>query len=98
MTASVGIALFPAAGRTPLRLLRSADMAMYKAKRSGRNRSMFFDGPVPVSTNPTFPSTDSLPPAEELHLPRLPADLTADDDAGVSGVQKVATVVQQKLG
>ena len=100
VTASVGIALFPAAGRTPLRLLRSADMAMYKAKRSGRNRSMFFDGPAPVSSNPTFPSNDALPSAgsQELHLPRPPADLTADDEAGVSGVQRVATVVAQKLG
>jgi diguanylate cyclase (GGDEF)-like protein len=100
VTASVGIALFPAAGRSPLRLLRSADVAMYKAKRSGRNCFSFFDGPAPVTSNPTFAVNDALPPAGSLELraPRLPDDLTCDDEAGVSGVQKVAGVVQQRLG
>jgi two-component system, cell cycle response regulator len=99
VTASVGIALFPSAGRSPLRLLRSADMAMYKAKRNGRNCSVFFDGPVPVSTNPTFSVNDGLPPAgsAELQAPRLPDDLTNDGEAGASGVQKVAGVVRQRL-
>ena len=76
-------------------------MAMYEAKRSGRNCSVFFDGPVPVTTNPTFLVNDALPPAgsTELQAPRLPAaDLTSDDEAGVSGVQKVAGVVRQQLG
>lgn len=99
VTASVGIALFPTAGRSPARLLRSADMAMYKAKRSGRNCSVFFDGPVPVSTHPTFPIDDAVLAAgsAELQAPRLPDDLTSDDEAGVSGVQKVAGVVRQRL-
>jgi len=99
VTASVGIALFPTAGRSPLRLLRSADMAMYKAKRNGRNCSVFFDGPAPASTNPTFSANDALPAAgsTQLRAPRLPDDLTSDDEAGVSGVQKVAGVVRQRL-
>lgn len=94
VTASVGIAIFPAAGRSPLRLLRSADMAMYQAKRSGRNRSQFFDGPVPVSTNPTYAANDAVPAqgSQELQPPRLPDDLGSDDDAGTSGVQRVADV------
>ena len=100
VTASVGIALYPNAGRSPLRLLRSADMAMYKAKGNGRNRSVFFDGPVPLSTNPTFSVNEALPPAGsvELQAPRLPDNLAGDDGAGESGVQKIAGVVHQKLG
>jgi two-component system cell cycle response regulator len=100
VTASVGIALFPTAGRSPSRLLRSADMAMYEAKRSGRNCSVFFDGPVPVAIEPTLPLNDALPPvgSAELQTPRLASDLTSDDEAGVSGVQKVAGVVRQQLG
>lgn len=38
MTVSVGIALFPAHGRTPADLLAAADRAVYKAKALGRNR------------------------------------------------------------
>ena len=34
----------------------------------------------------------------ELQAPRLPDDLKSDDEAGVSGVQKVAGVVRQRLG
>jgi diguanylate cyclase (GGDEF)-like protein len=37
ITASFGIATFPAAGRTPEQLLASADRALYEAKHSGRN-------------------------------------------------------------
>lgn len=37
--ASAGIAIFPEDGDTPELLIRNADIAMYKAKLSGRNRS-----------------------------------------------------------
>lgn len=38
VTASIGVAEFPAAGGTPAALLAAADEAMYRAKKSGRNR------------------------------------------------------------
>jgi diguanylate cyclase (GGDEF)-like protein len=41
-TASIGIAVAPADGLTPERLLRSADLALYKAKTDGRNCIRFF--------------------------------------------------------
>jgi diguanylate cyclase (GGDEF)-like protein len=41
-TISVGIALAPADGATPERLLKSADLALYKAKADGRNCTRFF--------------------------------------------------------
>lgn len=36
-SASFGIALFPTDGRTPAQLMKSADIAMYAAKRAGKN-------------------------------------------------------------
>lgn len=40
---SIGIALHPADGTTPDELLRSADIALYNAKRTGRNRFSLFE-------------------------------------------------------
>jgi diguanylate cyclase (GGDEF)-like protein/PAS domain S-box-containing protein len=41
-TMSVGVALGPADGTNPERLLKSADLALYKAKAAGRNCIRFF--------------------------------------------------------
>jgi diguanylate cyclase (GGDEF)-like protein len=42
-TASVGVAGFPEHGATADELLRNADLAMYQAKRNGKNSFRFFD-------------------------------------------------------
>lgn len=42
LSVSVGIAMFPYHGMEPDLLIRYADMAMYRAKRLGRNRYEFF--------------------------------------------------------
>jgi len=41
-TVSIGVALAPADGTDPGRLLKSADLALYKAKAAGRNCTRFF--------------------------------------------------------
>jgi len=43
VTVSIGITLYPANGRNAGELLTNADLAMYRAKRQGKNRYLFFD-------------------------------------------------------
>ena len=42
VTSSIGIAVYPDHGRAPDALIRSADLAMYRAKENGKNRFEFF--------------------------------------------------------
>ncbi|MCV2421165.1 putative bifunctional diguanylate cyclase/phosphodiesterase [Paucibacter sp. DJ2R-2] len=42
MSASIGISCFPEDGQDPEQLLKDADIAMYEAKRAGRNCARFF--------------------------------------------------------
>ncbi|QGQ99663.1 EAL domain-containing protein [Paenibacillus psychroresistens] len=51
VTASIGIALYPKHGVTPEALLQKADMAMYKAKASGRNNYHIFDESIQQAIN-----------------------------------------------
>ena len=41
--ASIGIAMFPIDGHTPVDLIKNADTAMYAAKDAGKNTFRFFD-------------------------------------------------------
>ncbi|MBB3167354.1 putative bifunctional diguanylate cyclase/phosphodiesterase [Simiduia aestuariiviva] len=43
VTASIGISLAPQDGQRPEELIRKADLAMYQAKQSGKNKFHFFD-------------------------------------------------------
>jgi diguanylate cyclase (GGDEF)-like protein/PAS domain S-box-containing protein len=43
VSASIGIAVFPADAETPLDLVRNADMALYRAKREGRALARFYE-------------------------------------------------------
>ena len=43
LSASVGIASYPADGHTPEELLKAADTAMYRAKAGGRAQAVFFE-------------------------------------------------------
>jgi len=46
VTASIGIATFPADGDNAETLLGAADAAMYRAKQSGRNAFQFFTADI----------------------------------------------------
>lgn len=46
ISASIGMASFPAQGEDRLTLIKHADIAMYEAKRQGRNRFTWFAAPL----------------------------------------------------
>jgi len=72
ITASIGVAAYPADGRTPAALLERADEAMYHSKRGGRNAVSYFDvdgalvcvrspsPPIPEERGSCVPSTSSF--------------------------------------
>jgi diguanylate cyclase (GGDEF)-like protein len=47
-TVSIGVALYPEDGEAAEMLLRRADLALYRAKRLGRNQVSFFEAKDPV--------------------------------------------------
>jgi len=52
ISTSVGIAIFPEAGKTTEELINNADEAMYDAKNSGKNTYRFFDPETNARKNP----------------------------------------------
>jgi diguanylate cyclase (GGDEF)-like protein/PAS domain S-box-containing protein len=50
VSASIGIAMFPAHGGTPAELLRRADVAMYQAKRSGSGHAIADNAQVELAS------------------------------------------------
>lgn len=49
VTASVGISMHPRDGESAPELLKNADIAMYRAKESGKNNYRFFSGPAEIT-------------------------------------------------
>jgi diguanylate cyclase len=58
ITISIGVAAFPEDARDPIELIELADSALYRAKRSGRNRVCSY---LPTAGE----EPDSLPPRTE---------------------------------
>ncbi|MGA7828875.1 MAG: diguanylate cyclase [Geobacteraceae bacterium] len=54
LTVSIGIATAPANGNDYQALLGSADVALHRAKLSGRNRVVHFDSPASANLSPPF--------------------------------------------
>ncbi len=56
ITVSIGVAVFPDNGATPVALIESADAALYRGKESGRNRVMLADAkPRPAAKGKSSP-------------------------------------------
>ncbi|MDD2384177.1 MAG: EAL domain-containing protein [Sulfurospirillaceae bacterium] len=51
VTMSIGVSVYPNDGESAGKLLKNADIAMYRAKEEGRNRYKFFDAEMNQETN-----------------------------------------------
>ncbi|MCW8908646.1 MAG: EAL domain-containing protein [Sedimenticola sp.] len=90
VSASIGIALYPADGQDVTTLVRNADAAMYRAKESGRNNYQFYTREMTVSAHERVSLENSLRQAvemEELVLHYHPQyDLAGDRLVGVEAL------------
>ena len=80
-TASIGIAMWPADGEDSETLTRNADVAMYHAKRSGRNNYQFFTADMNARVHEMAPRTQ---PARRARRRRILLHYQAQVD-GESG-------------
>jgi diguanylate cyclase (GGDEF)-like protein len=75
MTASIGVAFFPNHGDDPEALMKSADAALYEAKRAGKNVHRVSTRPGPSAARPAeappgpAPSTDQPPKMAAVAAP-----------------------------
>jgi diguanylate cyclase (GGDEF)-like protein len=62
-SASIGLVTYPDDGRTWTELMRRADLAMYEAKRRGRDQVVRYarEIPVPIGPGPQAPSPQQVP-------------------------------------
>lgn len=65
VTASIGVSYTDSPGTSAAALLRDADAAMYRAKRTGKNRLAFFDGSMRVEAERRFHLLNQLHRAHE---------------------------------
>ena len=85
LTASIGIALYDGPDEDPAELLREAEIAMYRAKRSGADRIEIFNAEMRSDKDGRLALESDLRKAIEKKQIKLalPADLlSADRDAG----------------
>ena len=80
-TASAGIASVPEHARDPLELQRKADIALYAAKLSGKNRVQIYTGDR-EETSPVHPTPHLRPVADSKRGERGLRLLVVDDDPG----------------
>ncbi len=64
--ASIGLARFPEDGDSCSTLIRQADMAMYEAKRAGKNTYRFFDRTIEAAVNQADEVRRQIPQALQL--------------------------------
>jgi diguanylate cyclase (GGDEF)-like protein len=99
ISASIGVAFFPAHGNSIDRLLQNADTAMHKAKASGRNSWAVFDESINSEVSARFAMINRLRTAinnNQLDLAFQP--LVDGSDRSIKSVEALARWYDPELG
>ena len=88
ISASIGITLFPGDGQTMEGVLKHADIAMYRAKESGRNRAVFFEPEMNQRMEARIALESGLQRALQDHLFELHFQpIVSADDSRLAGAE-----------
>lgn len=87
ISGSVGVTLFPKIGDSSHTLLQEADIAMYQAKRSGRNQVAFFEPAMRAAINDRVAMKADLKKALESNALQLHVQPQVDCDARTVGAE-----------
>jgi len=99
LTASIGVSLFPQHGDTPDALINSADIAMHRAKKLGRNTHQFFNHEMGREVQQNTDLETRLRgaiAAGQLHLGYQPKIRL--EDGAVTGCEALLRWVHPELG
>lgn len=77
VTVSAGVATSPVHARDAEELVRSADLALYAAKRRGKNQAVRFDASMPTMLPPETDATRPLWTPPTIRTPRFDPTVTA---------------------
>jgi diguanylate cyclase (GGDEF)-like protein/PAS domain S-box-containing protein len=88
LTPSVGIAIYPTDARDPETLIRNADVAMMRAKQTGRNSYQFYDPEISAQASSMFNTEQSLRRAlDEAQMTCLYQPKINVQDGTIAGVE-----------
>ncbi|WP_409523210.1 EAL domain-containing protein [Nitrincola sp. MINF-07-Sa-05] len=97
--ASIGIALHPGDSETADALLRNADLAMYRAKQTGRNRFQFFTSALQETANTLMEMEQDLRIAmEQSQLEIYYQPLVMGSSGRITGVEALLRWHHPRLG
>ena len=97
-TASVGATMLDAKSHTADELMKQADIAMYQAKRTGRNAMRFFDPEMQVSLTAHAALEEELRKALELQQFQLYYQAQVDIDGNILGAESLIRWIHPKRG
>ncbi|HJV52629.1 MAG TPA: EAL domain-containing protein [Noviherbaspirillum sp.] len=99
MTASIGISLFPEDGRNEFSLMKHADVAMYRAKATGKNTFQFYSAQMDVHSAKLLALESGLRRAIERGELTLHYQPKVDAQSGrVTGAEALVRWLHPELG